>query len=50
MTTQKLENTFIYSDMGQLYSVNYIFNKGWLVSSQAGSIGGTTTQDVEVGQ
>ena len=50
MTTQKLENTFIHSGVGQLYSVNYILNKRWLVSSQAGSIDGTTTQEVEVGQ
>ena len=33
-----------------LYSVNYILNKRWLASSQAGSIGGTTRQEVEAGQ
>ena len=33
-----------------LYSVNYILNKRWLASSQAGSIGKTTSQRVEVGQ
>ena len=33
-----------------LYSVNYILNKCWLASSQAGIIGGTTRQEVEVGQ
>ena len=33
-----------------LYSVNYILNKRWSISSQAGSIGGTTRQEVEVGQ
>ena len=33
-----------------LYSVNYVLNKCWLASSQAGSIGGTTRQEVEAGQ
>ena len=33
-----------------LYSVSYILNKCWLASSQAGSIGGTTRQEEEVGQ
>ena len=33
-----------------LYSVNYILNKGGLACSQAGSKGGTTRQEVEVGQ
>ena len=33
-----------------VYSANYILNKRWLASSQAGSIGGTTRQEVEVGQ
>ena len=33
-----------------LYSVNYVLNKCWLASSQAGSIGGTTGQEAEVGQ
>ena len=33
-----------------LYSVNYILNKHKLVSSQAGSIGGTARQEVEAGQ
>ena len=36
-------------DIG-LYSVNYILNKRWLASSQAGSIGGTTRQELEAGQ
>ena len=31
-------------------SVNYILNKCWLAHSQAGSIGGTTRQEVEAGQ
>ena len=33
-----------------LYSVNYILNKYWLASSQAGSVGRATRQEVEVGQ
>ena len=33
-----------------LYPVNYILNKCWLASSQAGSIGGTTRQEVKAGQ
>ena len=33
-----------------LYPVNCILNKHWLASSQAGSIGGTTRQEVEAGQ
>ena len=30
-----------------LYSVNNILNKHWLASSKAGSVGGTTRQEVE---
>ena len=33
-----------------LYYVNYILNKHWLASTQAGSIGKTTRQEVEAGQ
>ena len=33
-----------------LYSENYILNKFRLASSQAGSLGRTTRQEVEVGQ
>ena len=33
-----------------LYPVNYILNKRLLANSQAGSIGGKTRQEVEVGQ
>ena len=33
-----------------LYSVSYILNKHWLASGQAGSIGGTIRQEVEVSQ
>ena len=32
------------------YSVNYILNKLWLASSQAGNMRGTTGQEVEAGQ
>ena len=33
-----------------LYFINYVLNKHWLTSSQAGSIGKTTRQEVEEGQ
>ena len=33
-----------------LYSVNYILNKCWLASSQAGSVGRITRQEVKVDQ